>query len=256
MTQPNDDPLLSRTVPPMPAEKFTMGAIPARRGDRISRALGALVEARVYPWERARKLGRRLGLAVTIDRTGWLRGATQIEVVIERESDGTIHPTAVRTAPDVADHVLLGPYGVHARCDDYNARIRTLHQLADRVAEIVRRAKARPTPGSPLAYAHHHLMRIGEQIAQRQEITMGRGVVPLSTLACEAEWFGRCDAHLGPIVVAAERTTTTMAAPRSGSPVQVPTLDEMRYANRGGPPANPAVPEERLVDGRHRETCK
>jgi len=229
--------------------------MPARRGDRISRALGALVEARVYPWERARKLGRRLGLPVTIDRTGWLRGAIQIEVAIERESDGTIHPTAVRTAPDVADHALLGPNGVHARCDGYNARIRTLHQLADRVAEIVRRAKARPTPGSPLAYAHQHLTRIGEQIAQRQAITMARDVVPLSTLACEAEWFGRCDAHLGPIVVAAERLMTTMAALRSGSPVRMSTPDEMRYANRGGPAANPGIPEERIVDGRHRETC-
>ena len=234
MTRPDDDPRASKIAPAIPTEMFAVDPVAGSKSDRISQALGTLIGARVYPWERAHKLGRRLGLPVTIDRTGWLRGAIQIEVAIERESDGTIRPTAVRTAPDVADRALLGPNGVHARCDAYNARIRALHQLADRATEIVRRAKARPTPGSALAYAYHHLMRIGEQIAQRQAITMRRGVVPLSTLACESEWFGRCDAHLAPIIIAAERTTNRGTAPRGGSPVQAPTPNEGTRANRDG----------------------
>lgn len=184
----------------------------ARRGDRINRTLGAIVEARVYPLERARKLARRLGVQVTLDRTGWLRSEIQIEVMIQRAPDGTIDPTGVRMAPDATDQAVLGPDGVRARCEEYNARIRTLHQLADRMAELVRRARALPPPGSPLEYAHLQLTQLGELIARRQAVTMGSGTVSLATLAREIEWFGRCDVHLAPIVIAAERSAAVTAA--------------------------------------------
>lgn len=165
MIPPDDAPPASATAH---AETSAVGSAPL--SDRINRRLGAIVDAHVYLLERARSLSRRLGLQVTIDSTGWSRGAMQIEVMIQREPDGTVYPTGVRMAPNATDDAVLGPDGVRTRCDDYNARIRTLHQLADRVAELVRRAKARPAPGSPLAYAHHQLMDVGKLIARRQAI--------------------------------------------------------------------------------------
>ena len=209
MTRPEEETSADATSPSAYAMTSTVGAVSG--GDRVSRTLDGLVEARVHQLERARRLSRRLGLQVTIDHTGWARG--QIEVMIQRERDGTIHPASVRIAPEVTDQAVLGPDGVRARCEQYNARIRTLYQLADRVAELVRRAKALPAPGSSLAYARHELGRIRELIAKRQAITMGRGTVQLVTLEGEIEWFGRYDAHLGPIVLAAEPPTPAIAAP-------------------------------------------
>jgi len=194
------------------AEHATSAVGAAPRGDRIHRTIGAIVESRVYLLERARKLARRLGVQVTLDRTGWSRGEIQIEVMIQRAPDGTIDPTGVRLAPDATDQAVLGPDGVRARCEQYNARLRTLYQLADRMAELVRRARALPRPGSPLEYAHLQLTQLGELIARRQAVTMGYGTVSLATLAREIEWFGRCDAHLAPIVVAAERSAAVTAA--------------------------------------------
>jgi hypothetical protein len=95
-----------------------------------------------------------------------------------------------------------------ARCGEYNARIRTLHELAGRVAELVRRRRIALDAGSPLAYAHRELARLDELIAYRQAITMGYGVVRLATLDRECEFFARVDAHVGPIIVAAERAAT------------------------------------------------
>lgn len=214
MTRPEEETSAGATSPSGYAMTSAVGAV--SRGDRVSRTIDGLVELRVQQLERARRLSRRLGLQVTIDHTGWARG--QIEVMIQRERDGTIHPASVRIAPEATDQAVLGPDGVHARCEQYNARLRTLHQLADRVAELVRRAKALPAPGSPLAYAHHELGRIRELIAKRQALTMGRGTVQLVTLEGEIEWFGRCDAHLGPIVLAAEPPTPPVAAPGSTRP--------------------------------------
>jgi hypothetical protein len=94
------------------------------------------------------------------------------------------------------------------------------------MADLVRRARALPPPGSPLEYVHVQLTQLGELIARRQAVTMGQNVVSLATLAREIEWFGRCDAHLAPIVVAAERSAAITAAQETAA---------LRATRRRGP---------------------
>jgi hypothetical protein len=150
--------------------------------------------------ERARKLGRRLGVKVLIDDTGWL--GSEVELVFTKELDRTLRLVLVRVGADAADHDVLGDGGVVIAVDQYNASLGALRGLAARLAHLVRQGRVCLVPGSPAAYAHAHLSRLDEQIDRRQRLTMGHGIVLIMTLRREAEFFARCDAHLAPIVSA------------------------------------------------------
>jgi len=152
--------------------------------------------------ERARKLGRRLRVPVAIDDTGWMR--REIELVFSKERDGTLRPVLVRVGHDASDDAVLTHGGVMTGCAQYNAALVKLHQLAERLAALVRQGRVRLEPGSPVAYAHRELDRLDELIARRQLLAMGHGTARLATLVRETELFARCDAHLAPIVQAAE----------------------------------------------------
>jgi len=171
----------------------------------------------VIDLERARKLGRRLRIEVAIDRTHWLR--REVELVFTRNPDGTLRPVTVRVGREVSDEEVLADGGVVARCEQYNTALGRLRQLAARLNEAVRDGRIALVPGSPIAYAHRELARLDELIERRQGITMSRGVVRAATLFREIEFFGRCDAHLAPILRAAMRPARANA-PRAGSLVR------------------------------------
>jgi hypothetical protein len=153
--------------------------------------------------ERARKLGRSLQVEVSIDTTGWLRN--EIEIVVDKQPDGTLRPIKVRVGADATDDAVLAHGGIVADCAQYNGALGRLRQLAEQVATLVHEGSVGMDPGSPLAYAHRDLIRLDQLIAQRQGVTMGHGTVRRSTLRREIEFFARCDAHLTPIVLAAVR---------------------------------------------------
>jgi hypothetical protein len=153
--------------------------------------------------ERARNLGRRLQVEVSIDTTGWL--GNEIEIVVDKQPDGTLRPIKVRVGADAADEAVLEHGGIVADCARYNGALGRLRQLAEQVAALVREGSVRMDPGSPLACAHRDLIRLDQLIAQRQGVTMGHGTVRRSTLRREVEFFARCDAQLTPIMLAAVR---------------------------------------------------
>jgi hypothetical protein len=176
--------------------------------------------------ERARKLSRRLRVEVSIDTTGWLRN--EIEVVVDKALDGTLRPVKVRVGADATDEAALERGGAIADCERYNAALARLRQLAEQCTKLVLQGRVRMAPGSPLAYAHRELCRLDELIAHRQRVTMGHGIIVLRTLHREIEFFVRCDAHLTPIVLAAEEGVNA-SAPHDRL-VARPALDE---AQRG-----------------------
>lgn len=147
-----------------------------------------------------RALGRRLGVKVTIDETGWL--GREVALVFTKELDRTLRLVLVRVGPDATDHDVLGDGGVVVAVDQYNASLAALRGLAARLAQLVRQGRVLLVPGSPVAYASAQLSRLDELIDRRQRLAMGHGTVLLMTLRREAEFFARCDAHLAPIVSA------------------------------------------------------
>jgi hypothetical protein len=164
------------------------------------------------------KLQRCLQVEVWIDTIGWLRG--DIEIIVDKDLDGTLWPVKVRVGADLSDDVILERGGPVAECVRYNAALGRLRQLAGQLATLVRKGHAGMAPGSPLEYAHAQLARLDELIADRQRRTMERRVVRLQTLRREIEFFLRCDAQLTPIVLAAERATTTTPPEKPAAPAR------------------------------------
>ena len=84
---------------------------------------------------------------------------------------------------------------------------------------MLREDRVSVVPGSPLECAYQELSRLDKLIIDRQMKYMGHGVVRFRQLAEEIEFFERCDAHLAPIVLAAEdaamesRNTATPRTP-------------------------------------------
>lgn len=161
---------------------------------------------------RARKLSRRLRIEVEIDGTPWARH--EVELVFTRNPDGTLHPVGARVSREASDEEVLADGGLVARCEEYNAALGKLRQLAAQLTEAVRDGRIALVPGSPIAYAHRELARMDQLIARRQEITLSGGAVRLGTLRREIEFFERCDAHLAPIIHADLRVPS---AAQSGS---------------------------------------
>jgi len=164
--------------------------------------------------ERAHVLGRRLGVQVAIDETGWLR--REVELVLTREPAGTFRPTTIRVGCEASDDEVLAEGGAVAQCDEYNRAIGKLRQLAAELAVMAHNGRIALVAGSPVAYAHSELSRLDELIERRQRSTMGHGVVRLATLRREIEFFVRCDAHLAPIIHAAAGVAN--AAPTGSAP--------------------------------------
>jgi hypothetical protein len=156
---------------------------------------------------RARKLSRRLRIEVAIDGTPWPRH--EVELVFTKNPDGTLRPLGVRVSREASDEEVLADGGLVARCEQYNAALGKLRQLAEQLSEAVRDGRIALVPGSPIAYAHRELARLDQLIERRQEITMSRDVVRLGALRREIEFFERCDAHLAPIVHAAPRVASS-----------------------------------------------
>jgi hypothetical protein len=166
---------------------------------------------------RARKLGRRLRIEVAIDRTHRLR--REVELVFTRKPDGTLGPVTVRVGREASDDDVLADGGVVARCEQYNAALGRLRQLAAQLTEAVRDARVALVPGSPIAYAHRELAQLDELIERRLRSTLSRGAVRTAILVREIEFFARCDAHLTPILRAAMRPAHANAK-RAGSLVR------------------------------------
>ena len=190
---------------PRAADELAPNPPTSPAGDDAREPIEDRAAMRAMHLERARKLSRRLRVQVEIDEIGWLR--SEIELVFRKGRDGTLRPVMVRVGRDVSDGAILAPDGVMVGCAQYNAALVKLLQLAEHLAALVRQGGVRLEPGSPVAYAHRQLSRCDEMIALRQVIAMGHGTVRLATLRREIEFFGRCDAHLAPIVQAAEDAT-------------------------------------------------
>jgi hypothetical protein len=169
-----------------------------------------IADPRASRLERALRLGWQLRMQVVFDDTGWLR--SEIELIFTKNPDGTIWPVKLRVGQEATDEDVLAWGGAVARCAQYNAAIRTLRQLGERLAQSVQQGRITLAPGSPVEYAHRVLSGLDQLIARRQMSTMGYGTARLVTLEREIEWFGRCDAHLAPIVLAAEPPTPAIAA--------------------------------------------
>jgi hypothetical protein len=65
------------------------------------------IQTRTMRLERARVLGRRLGIQVAIDDTGWLR--RKIEVVFTKAPNGTLQPITVRVGSEASNNDVLAP---------------------------------------------------------------------------------------------------------------------------------------------------
>lgn len=172
--------------------------------------------ARMRSRARALRLGQLLGLHVSVDETGWLHG--EVELVYKRERRSTIRPIMVRVGREAHDEDVLGHAGVWGSCCRYNDALDRLHQLAVRMETMIRDARVRLVPGSPLEYAHRQLSRLDQLILARQVKHMGHAVVRLGPLAAEAEFFERCDAQLAPILLAAEAAASRIEQPNRSRP--------------------------------------
>jgi hypothetical protein len=177
--------------------------------DTRSSAIRDFLARRTSRLERERRLGQQLRVHVTIDETGWLRD--EVELVFTKKPGGTIHPVKLRVGHDARDEDILAGGGVVARCAQYNDALDKLRYLAEHLVELVHQGRVVLALGSPVAYAHGELSRLDELIARRQAACMGHGVTRLAWLVSEIEYFARCDAHLAPIVIAAERAAASVA---------------------------------------------
>jgi hypothetical protein len=216
-----------------------------------------LASVRADHLERARTLGRRLSVEVVIDATGWLRG--DIELVYTREHGGALRPLTVRVGHEALDDDLLTQGGVIGRCEQYNDTLERLRQLGARLAELVTHGRVSLVPGSAVEYAHRELSRLDELIARRQGARMGHRAVRLKTLVRETEFLARCDAHLTPIVMAAEqaiRATEPRDTPRSRALVAVLSVLAVRvsawFARKHKD--TPRVEEARIILTKSRES--
>lgn len=201
--------------------------VPTRPSD--GSASQGIADPRAIRLERVLRLGRQLRMQVAFDDTGWLRG--EVDLIFTKNPDGTIWPVKVRVGREATDEDVLARGGPVARCAQYNAAIRTLRQLGERLAQSVQQGRITLAPGSPVEYAYRVLSRLDELIARRQLSTMGHGTVCIATLLLETEFFERCDAHLAPLVQAAEREAPAVA-PRVPSPPR-PARRWLRWMTRG-----------------------
>lgn len=161
---------------------------------------------------RALRLSRELGLRTSVDATGWLCG--EVEIVYRRARDGTIAPFAVRVGSGAIDADLMGPQGIQARCRQYNAAVRRLRQLADRLASLVAGDPTELCSGSALVRAQRELSQLNALIAWRQDTYMANSVVRLKQLGAEIECLECCEDHLSRLVGEAEAVRIASEAAR------------------------------------------
>ncbi|TMQ15816.1 MAG: hypothetical protein E6J90_14325 [Deltaproteobacteria bacterium] len=210
------------------------GSVPAGESSNAAPAIGEVTYDRMARHARALRLSRELRILVVVDSAGWLKD--KIEIVYHPERRGAIRPYFVRVGHLAPDAELSGEHGVWARCRRYNAALAQLHQLAAKLATMVRMGGVTLVPGSAVAYAHQQLSRLDELIASRQAKAMGNRAVRLDRLGEEIEYLARCDAHLAPIIDQAERA----AEPAVGD------ADTPQH-----PPARPARRWLRWLRGSH-----
>jgi hypothetical protein len=139
-----------------------------------------------------------------------------VAIVYGCQLDGSITPVAARIGRQVANADLVGPGGVRARCEQYNAALSRLRHLATKVETLLHQGHP-IVPGSTLAYARHELSQLDQLIATRQAKYMAHNIVTLWRLGVETEYFRRADAHLTPIVEPFDRTGDD-ARPREPQP--------------------------------------
>jgi hypothetical protein len=171
------------------------GSVPT--DNNAAGAIGDVTYDRMAQHARALRLSRELRILVVVDASGWLKD--KIEIVYNRDRLRTIRPYFVRVGHLAPDTDLSGEHGVSARCRRYNGALEQLHQLAAKLATMVRTGSVTLVPNSAVMYAHQQLSRLDELIASRQAKTMGNRVVRLDHLGEESEFFARCDAHLAPL---------------------------------------------------------
>lgn len=211
------------------------GSVPA--ANNAAGAIGDVTYDRMARHARALRLSRELRILVVVDAAGWLKD--RIEIIYHRERRRTIRPYFVRLGHLAADADLSGEHGVWARCRRYNAALERLHQLAAKLATMVRTGSVTLVPSSAVAYAYRHLSRLDELIASRQAQHMGHCAVRLDRLGDEIAYLDRCDAHLAPIIEQAEQAAGT-------PPPQAPTELQRN-------PARPARAWLRWFRGSQRE---
>jgi hypothetical protein len=153
---------------------------------------------------RALRLSQELGVTVTVDASGGLKDA--VELQYRRVRGGTILPLLVRVGKDASDPRVLANGGVLARCREYKEAIDQLRQLGVQLAELMRDGRVQLAPGSAVASAEAELAQLDATIAHRQAIRMGLGTVRLDILSEEIAYFRTRGAELAPIVHEAERS--------------------------------------------------
>jgi hypothetical protein len=162
---------------------------------------------------RERRLSEALEISVYIDDTG---PRHEVAIVYGSQLDGSITPVAVRIGRQVANTDLVGPEGIRARCEQYNAALCRLRHLATKVEMMLHQGHPL-VPGSALAYARHELSQLDQLIASRQTKYMAHNIVSLWRLGVETEYYRRADAHLTPIIEPFDRTERE-ARPREPQP--------------------------------------
>lgn len=145
---------------------------------------------------RERRLSEALEIPVYVDDTG---PRHEVAIVYGCQLDGSITPIAVRIGRQVANADLVGPDGIRARCERYNAALCRLRHLATKVEMLLHQGHPL-APGSTLAYARHELSQLDRLIAWRRARYMCGNIVGLRQLDEEIEYYRRADAHLVPIV--------------------------------------------------------
>jgi serine/threonine protein phosphatase PrpC len=162
---------------------------------------------------RERRLAEALEIPVYVVDTG-LRH--EVTIVYGCELDGSITPVGARIGWQVANTDLVGPEGIRARCEQYNAALSRLRHLATKVETMLHQGHPL-VAGSALAYARHELSQLDQLIATRQAKYMANNIVSLWRLGVETEYYRRADAHLTPIVEPFDRTGNE-ARPREPQP--------------------------------------
>ena len=203
------------------------GSVPAVEGSNAAAAIGEVTYDRMARHARALRLSRALRILVIVDSASSLKD--KIEIVYHRERRGAIRPYFLRVGYLAPDAALSGEHGVWARCRRYNALLEQLHQLAAKLATMVRTGRVCLEPGSPITYADQQLSRLDERIVARQAKTMGNRVVRLDCLGEEIEYVTRYETDLALIIDEAERAAEPAARRAGMEPQHAPARPPRRW---------------------------
>jgi hypothetical protein len=138
--------------------------------------------------EQIAELGRRLGVPIEFDASGWISDSIEIRIAVA-VTDHTITPCSARVSRESPVDELAAQGGVTARCVLYNEAVRALRELRTAYDNYLAHANLRTDDAMRLTSAHDSLAGLEYVIHRRQRERMGSRVVTLRVLDAEIEFL-------------------------------------------------------------------